>query len=324
MATIEDRIGLACEHRIALWLPRPLYVGAFLVAVFLSATYLSFQWFFDFGIESSAFGIEVFLVAVLIAPAYFFDRQDHQHDQKENQSYFLDREAIRISRFAGVTGILASACVWELIQISQDREFLSTWTNLYEGSSIIAMFLLLGWLVGRSTYFLSKGIWDRSTPEPENIDLLDLESIYVIGRSGLASALFWFIIIAIAGLLILPTVGSGLWLVVSLFAISLGGGLTLLLAPARKVRSLIWQVKHEELMRLEPLLRQARDDALASKVSTQGRLGDLLAYKNRIESTPEWPFDSSTLFRFGLYLLIPVGSMVGGALVERIVDFMLD
>ena len=323
LATTEDRIGLACEHRFALWLPRPLYLGAVLVAILLSAAYMSFQWLFGFHVESSAFGIEVFLVAVLIAPAYFFDRQDHQHEQG-NQSSFLSREAIWISRFAGVTGIFVSAGLWELIQISQGREFLSTWANLYEGSSITAMFLLLGWLMGRGTYFLSTGIWDRSTPEPENIDLLNLESIYVIGRSGLASALFWFIIIAIAGLLILPTVDSGLWLVVSLFAINLGGGLSFLLAPARKIRSLIWRVKHEELMRLEPLLRQARDDALASKVSTQGRLGDLLAYKNRIESIPEWPFDSSTLFRFSLYLFIPVGSMVGGALVERIVDFMLD
>jgi hypothetical protein len=285
---------------------------------------VSFQWFFDFRVESSAFGIEVFLVAVLIAPAYFFDRQDQQHGETENQCSFVNRDAIRTSRFAGVTGILASVGLWELIQVAQGREFLSTWTILYGGSSITAMFLLLGWLAGRSGYFLSTGIWDKSAPERENVDLLNLENIYVIGRSGLAGALVWFIMIAIAGLLIVPTVDSGLWLVISLFAISLGGGLTLLIAPARKIRSLIWEVKHEELMRLEPLLRQARDDALASKVSSQGRLGDLLAYKTRIESTPEWPFDSSTLFRFGLYLFIPVGSMVGGALVERIVDFMLD
>ncbi len=33
---------------------------------------------------------------------------------------------------------------------------------------------------------------------------------------------------------------------------------------------------------------------------------------------------SSTHWRFGLYLLIPVASMVGGALVERVVDMMLD
>ncbi len=69
---------------------------------------------------------------------------------------------------------------------------------------------------------------------------------------------------------------------------------------------------------------QARDDALTRQASTQGRLTDLLAYRTQVESTPEWPFDSSTLLRFGIYLLIPVASMVGGALVERVVDMVLD
>jgi hypothetical protein len=98
----------------------------------------------------------------------------------------------------------------------------------------------------------------------------------------------------------------------------------ILFAPAREIRSLIRDVKREELARLEPLLRQSRDDALAGDASTQGRLTDLLAYKTLVESTREWPFDSSTLLRFGLYLFIPVASMVGGALVERVVDMVLD
>jgi hypothetical protein len=87
---------------------------------------------------------------------------------------------------------------------------------------------------------------------------------------------------------------------------------------------LIREAKREELARLEPLLRQARDDTLTRATSSQGQLSDLLAYKTQIESTPEWSFDSSTLLRFSLYLLIPVGSMVGGALVERVVDLVLD
>ena len=87
---------------------------------------------------------------------------------------------------------------------------------------------------------------------------------------------------------------------------------------------MIRNVKRDEMARLEPRVRQARDDALHGDVSTQGRLTDLLAYQDRVQSTPEWPFDSSTLLRFGLYLLIPVGSMVGGALVERVIDMMLD
>jgi hypothetical protein len=51
---------------------------------------------------------------------------------------------------------------------------------------------------------------------------------------------------------------------------------------------------------------------------------DLLAYKNKIETTQEWPFDSSTLLRFSIYMLIPIGSMAGGALVERAVNLLLD
>ncbi len=68
----------------------------------------------------------------------------------------------------------------------------------------------------------------------------------------------------------------------------------------------------------------SRDDALTGNASTQGRLTDLVTYKTQVESTREWFFDSSTLWRFGLYLLIPVASMVGGALVERLVAMVLD
>ncbi len=87
---------------------------------------------------------------------------------------------------------------------------------------------------------------------------------------------------------------------------------------------MIRAVKREELGQLKPRVRQARDDALTGDISTQGRLADLVTYKTQVESTREWSFDSSTLLRFGLYLLIPVASMVGGALVERVVDTLLD
>ena len=87
---------------------------------------------------------------------------------------------------------------------------------------------------------------------------------------------------------------------------------------------MIRAAKGEELRQLKPRVRQARDDALTGDVSTQGRLSDLLAYQERVQSTREWSFDSTTLLRLGLYLLIPVASMVGGALVERVVNLVLD
>jgi hypothetical protein len=49
----------------------------------------------------------------------------------------------------------------------------------------------------------------------------------------------------------------------------------------------------------------------------------MLAYEARIESVREWPFDTSTLRRFGLFLLIPLVSWIGGALVERAVNAAL-
>jgi hypothetical protein len=37
-----------------------------------------------------------------------------------------------------------------------------------------------------------------------------------------------------------------------------------------------------------------------------------------------WRFDTPTLVRFALFLLIPLGSWLGGAVVERVVDLVLD
>jgi len=322
--TNQENMGLAWEHRLALRLPRPLLFGASIIAVCLSAAYLSFQWFFGFRVDASAFGMEVFLVVVLIAPAYFFGPYDHKQYETEVKTFYIALAVIRNSRFAGAVGILVSIGLWELIQVSQGENSMDTWIRLDGGSAVLPMFLLLGWISGRSGYFLSAGIWNRPGPQKSDIDLLNLENIYIIGRSGLEGALVWFIVIAIAGFLILPDMGSALWVVLLLFAINIGGGFIFLLAPARKIRSLIREAKREELARLEPLLRQARDDTLTRATSSQGHLSDLLAYKTQIESTPEWSFDSSTLLRFSLYLLIPVGSMVGGALVERFVDLVLD
>jgi hypothetical protein len=115
----------------------------------------------------------------------------------------------------------------------------------------------------------------------------------------------------------------GLWATVPVFAIGLVIGLVELLRPARRVRDLIREVKNRELARLQPLLQKARDEALTDEVPTQGRLTDLISYREHVESIVEWPFNSSTIWRFGLYLLIPVGSMIGGALIERIVDGLL-
>ena len=184
----------------------------------------------------------------------------------------------------------------------------------------MALALLLGWLMGRRPAYSP---WPL--PQQADVDLLDLEDLYTIGRNGLRAALFFFILMSLGSLVYLdPSLGLGLWGFISIFALGIVLALWSLLLPARAVRRLIRAAKREELGQLTPRVRQARDDALTGDVSTQGRLSDLLAYQERVQSTREWSFDSSTLLRLGLYLLIPIASMVGGALVERVVNLVLD
>ena len=75
--------------------------------------------------------------------------------------------------------------------------------------------------------------------------------------------------------------------------------------------------------------RSAATEELVAELGTESaeagaKLPGLLAYKNAIESVREWPFDAPTLTRFFLYVAIPLGSWVGGALVERLLGAALD
>ena len=49
-----------------------------------------------------------------------------------------------------------------------------------------------------------------------------------------------------------------------------------------------------------------------------------MTWRDAVAQFREWPFDAAALRRFGLYLLIPADSWVGGALVERFVNAVLD
>ena len=99
-----------------------------------------------------------------------------------------------------------------------------------------------------------------------------------------------------------------------------------LLEPARAVRARLREEKQRELARVRQRIHAARAIALGSAEGAGGArdLPGLLAYEARIEAVPEWPFDTSTLVRFGGLLVLAVGSWLGGALVERLVGSVLE
>jgi hypothetical protein len=97
--------------------------------------------------------------------------------------------------------------------------------------------------------------------------------------------------------------------------------------PVRGLRRQIRARKAEELARVRREIHRDREVVakLGSDSAEAGaRLPGLLAYMNQIESVREWPFDAPTLTRFFLYVAIPLGSWIGGALVERLLGAALD
>ena len=85
--------------------------------------------------------------------------------------------------------------------------------------------------------------------------------------------------------------------------------------------------RNAELARVNASIRgdrRALRDSLVAADAEALNAVDLLAYRDHVRSFSTWPFDASALLRLGLYLVIPLLSWVGAAVVERGIDVLLD
>ena len=113
--------------------------------------------------------------------------------------------------------------------------------------------------------------------------------------------------------------------VVGVIAVTLALGFVSLLLPSRGVHERLHAAKLEELTRVRAEIECARAALVdtRNKGAEIARMPALLAWEERVERVSVWPLDAPTLVRFALFLLIPLGSWLGGALVERAVDSVL-
>lgn len=154
------------------------------------------------------------------------------------------------------------------------------------------------------------------------IDLLDPKGGAPFVRQGLTSALLWVVLLS---LMALNVVDLAWFVVIAVFAGVVG--VAALLLPVQGVRSRIRLAKQREIERIIGALRGDGTALAGSPIRARSAglsVADLLAYRRYVESVREWPFDTVTIVRFGLYLVIPLGSWLGGALVERLLGAALD
>jgi hypothetical protein len=186
----------------------------------------------------------------------------------------------------------------------------------------------IGWWTGRlvAVMLIDSRRHSSLARRIKAIDLLDLRPLLPFARLGLSNALRVVGIAALFSFLLIDVTRYGT-MVLLLAGLTVASATTALLLPVRGVHLRIRAAKLEELERVNRAIRgdaeALRGSALAGRASTPS-LADLVAYRDLVDSAREWPFDASTFRRFGLYLLIPIGSWMGGALVERLLDLLLE
>jgi hypothetical protein len=186
--------------------------------------------------------------------------------------------------------------------------------------------MVFGWLSAR---FLVCMVMDsmrmsQLARDLHSLDLLDLDPLVPFVQQGLKSVLLTVIVMVLTShLYIAPgdaVIGSSVFLLI-------WGGLTLLvyILPVRGIHERIQREKRSQLAAVRAEIRDAASQVLENHegAAVNGRLSALLDLEIRLERVRAWPFDGSSWLKFGLYLLLGLGSWLGAAAVERLLDTLL-
>lgn len=195
-----------------------------------------------------------------------------------------------------------------------------------------SIFPLAAWAVlapAAYVLFQQTALFRRLAQDLRCIQLFDLRPLAPFARVGLRTSLFYAALftIALGSHRDWSTDGLGLpsYVVVTMLLWT-PSSLGLAMLPVWGVRKRIQEEKRAELDRIGAAIEGAPDGLAGSPMAAHAaelRGLALLEYREKVEAVQEWPFDAAGLRRLGLYVLIPPFGWLGGALVERAIDPLL-
>ncbi len=186
---------------------------------------------------------------------------------------------------------------------------------------------LVSWLLARTIAhdLRVSRVFSRATERHAEIELFDLTPLTPLAGRGLQSALLIVVAISLFSLFLGTGDPSPLVPLTQTFTVLLAA--FALILPSLGVRRRVRAAKRDESVRLSEELRAIRAQGAPTeapkKREIESRLATLLALKQHVGAAREWPFDLGTLGRFLLYAVIGVGSWLGAATVERLLDLLL-
>ena len=224
---------------------------------------------------------------------------------------------------AGMFGCVAFVGLF-LILPGPSYSLLQPWNWDPDFWVIFVAIILVGWWTGRFSYEL---VWSalqmtNLAKRLPKLNLLDTESCKPFTQHGVHSVLLIVIMMSITAY-ITAQPGAGLVgaVINTLFMLTIA--VIALVLPMRGVRRRIQAQKREELATIRNHIRLKSESVLAGTGETGDSLAALLAMELRIERVHEWPIDVGSLSRIALYLMLGLGSWIGAALVERMLESAL-
>jgi hypothetical protein len=223
-----------------------------------------------------------------------------------------------------VTGLLGAALlgglVGGLVDLIGGRASYDT-TGIWHGHVVWVwilnpvLFALMGVLVRMSA--LRARLY-QELGRRARVRIGDIAPLAPFVRAGMRIALLWFLGTSLACLLLVDTDAPAL--VLSVLLVTTAIALASLLAPSRGVHERLREAKRAELAWLRVEIARSTEALRRGDAAAANTLPALLAWEARVADSSEWPFDASTWLRFALLLLVPIGSWLGGALVEHVVE----
>jgi uncharacterized membrane protein len=166
------------------------------------------------------------------------------------------------------------------------------------------------------------------------INLFDFRGIQPFTWLGLRLALLILTLCAITMPFVLvftPVFGVEVMLITygfTVVGIPVVIGAILVILPLHGIHRAIVRHKTSDLERVRAEIAREREAIAASdeerKTLATQRLPGLLAYEARVERVREWSLDFPAFLRFVLYVLIPLGSWIAAAFVERALGLALE
>ena len=229
-------------------------------------------------------------------------------------------------RAAGAIGAALIVAIVPMLYVVPARFLLARTYTMPSVLFDLAVGAVLGWTTFKTLFAtLSE---DRRFAQLagclRSIELLDLSPLYVFGQRGLRRALRWLLLVSIASLVFFDA-GKAAPPAVVLTGIFSFASFSFLL-PVWGVHRHIRAQKQRELATLRVRIAAERSRLRAAGWAPAyegGHFADLLAYEARVSATKTWPFDASTLVRLGLYACLPIGSWLGSALVQHVIESLL-